>query len=118
MEKQKEALTDLITTAIARCCVLRESGEKVDEAAVIADFLAEHGVMVPPVKVGQTVYYPIRHTNKVEQLFVREIVYTGREIQFYASYLAFTVDRIGITIFLNREEAEKALAERSENGKS
>ena len=35
MEKQKETLTDLITTAIARCCVLRESGEKVDEAEVI-----------------------------------------------------------------------------------
>ena len=79
----------------------------------LADHLLANGVIVPKVKIGHAVYYPIRHTNKVEQLFVREIVYTGSKIQFYASYLAFTVDAIGKTVFLTREEAEKALAERS-----
>lgn len=82
-------------------------------AEVIADHLLKNGIIVPPCKVGQTVYYPIRHTNKVIDLFVREIVYTGDKIQCYASYLAFTVDNIGKTVFLTREEAEKALAGRS-----
>lgn len=52
----------------------------------------------------------------IMQLFVREIVCTQNNIQCWASYLAFTVDIIGKTVFLTREEAEKAL-ERSENGK-
>ena len=79
----------------------------------LADYLLSEGIIVPKVKIGQAVYYPIRHTNKVEQLFVREIVYTGSKIQFYASYLAFTVDAIGKTVFLTKELAEKALKERS-----
>lgn len=81
---------------------------------LMADYLLSEGVIVPNVKIGQAVYYPIRHTNKVEQLFVREIVYTGSKIQFYASYLAFTVDAIGKTVFLTKELAEKALKERRE----
>ena len=80
-----------------------------------ADYLLAEGVIVPPCKVGQTVYYPIRHTNKVMELLVREIVYEKNKLQMWASYLAFTVDAIGNTVFLTREEAEKALAERSEN---
>lgn len=43
----RNRLIELITTAIARCCVMRERGEKVDEAAVIADMLLSAGVIVP-----------------------------------------------------------------------
>lgn len=102
----KERLIEMIQSAVGGCAKYW--------AEVIADKLIDEGVIVPKVKIGQAVYYPIRHTNKVEQLFVREIVYTGSKIQFYASYLAFTVDAIGKTLFLTREEAEKALSERSE----
>ena len=80
----------------------------------IADHLLAEGVIVPPVKVGQAVYYPIRHTNKVEQLFVREIVYTVSKIQFYASYLSFTVEDIGKTIFLTKSQAEEAIKNEQE----
>lgn len=33
----KDALKELITVGIARCCVLREEGKRVDEAEIIAD---------------------------------------------------------------------------------
>ena len=52
----RDSLIDIITTAIARCSVKRASGETVDNAAVIADALIEKGVIVPPCKVGDTVY--------------------------------------------------------------
>ena len=83
----------------------------------VASHLLSEGVIVPSVKIGQAVYYPIRHTNEVVQLFVREVVCTKNNMQFCAAYLAFTVNAIGKTVFLTRSEAEKAL-ERSENGKS
>ena len=79
-----------------------------------ADHLLANDVIVLPCKVGQAVYYPIRRTNEVVQLFVREIVYAGGKIQFHASYLTFTADTIGKTVFLTKEQAEKALAERRE----
>lgn len=101
---QKDRLVELIIESVNGCAR--------NWAEVIADHLIENGIIVPPVKVGDVVYYPIRHTNKVMELFVREIVYTGDKIQCYASYLAFTVDNIGKTVFLTREGAEKALAER------
>ena len=102
----RDRLSNMIQNAVGGCAKYW--------ADVIADHLLSEGVIVPKVKIGQAVYYPIRHTNKVEQLFVREIVYTGSKIQFYASYLAFTVDAIGKTVFLTREEAERALERREE----
>jgi hypothetical protein len=91
-----------------------EVGVNYVQNTTLADHLLANGVIVPPCKVGQKVYYPIRHTNEVAQLFVREIVYTSSKIQFYASYLVFTVDAIGKTVFLTREEAEKVLKEAEE----
>ena len=41
----KTTLVNNITAAIARCCVLREGGDRVDEAEVIADYLLENGVI-------------------------------------------------------------------------
>ena len=41
----KTTLVDNIAAAIARCCVLREGGERVDEAEVIADYLLENGII-------------------------------------------------------------------------
>ena len=81
----------------------------------IADYLLAEGVIVPPVKVGQTVYYPIHHLNKVEELEVCEISYRRGKIYIYARYIIFTANDINKLFFLTREEAEEAL-ERSENG--
>ena len=85
-------------------------------AKYIAEYLLANGVIVPPCKVGDTVYQVTRnfisefrvrfieistcgnlflHTN-----LINGIVYTGE---------IFSKSEIGKTIFLTKEEAEKAL---------
>lgn len=70
-----------------------------------ADFLLANGVIVPPVRVGDTVYQTdgVR-TYKSE---VKEVIYD-------CGIVAFDESAIGNSVFLTKEEAEKSLAERSE----
>lgn len=92
--------------------------EGVNLAEVIADYLLDNGVIVPPCKVGDTVYSIVEGINNI--VFVGDVYeYTvGREHFVFRSTrkgyltLAFTELDIGKTVFLTSEEAEKALAER------
>ena len=98
--------------------------EEFDDFTVsyIADHLLENGVIVPPVKVGQTVYYIrggyYRKVNlEVCPITVTEI--SKKEVKgklqwaFIANGTRYVFGSIGKTVFLSREEAEKALSERS-----
>ena len=69
----------------------------------LADYLIANGVIVPPCKVGDSVY----QTDGVR-------IYKGTIINVvYETYgIAFDERAIGKSIFLTREEAEKALMER------
>lgn len=90
-----------------------------------ADFLLANGVIVPPCKVGQWVYVPWRWEGQQAVAMVKV-----EEIKFYDSQMhcMFFIDMnsddesfnqayggwkigesIGKTVFLTREEAEKAL---------
>ena len=81
-----------------------------------ADHLLANGVIVPPCKVGDTVYVLVNWCDFINCHFDgcagcsncndKGIV----ERKFNYSHLA----QIGKTVFLTKEEAEKALAERSE----
>ena len=102
-------------------------GEQFSNGTVekIADYLLENGVIMPPVKIGDMVWdndfghpqgydvtgFDVGRTmdNEVEhsELFVYCESWGGT-ITF-----SFPVSAIGKTVFLTREEAEKALAERS-----
>jgi hypothetical protein len=83
---------------------------------IIADHLLANGVIVPPCKVGDTVYRLVACPLRVSQ-FTWEIV----EIKIFADEInfvddsdnVFVADEIGKTVFLTKEEAERALAERS-----
>ena len=92
--------------------------EGVNLAEVIADYLLDNGVIVPPCKVGDTVYSIVEGIDLVLVGEVYEYV-VGREHFVFRSTrkgyftLDFTESDIGKTVFLTREEAEKALAERS-----
>jgi hypothetical protein len=92
--------------------------EGVNLAEVIADYLLDNGVIVPPCKVGDTVYSIVEGISFVLVGEVYEYV-VGREHFVFRSTrkgyftLAFTEIDIGKTVFLTREEAEKALAKRS-----
>ena len=84
----------------------------------VAEYLTANGVIVPPCKVGDTVYSIV---EGIELIFVGEvyeccvgrygIVFRSTRKGYLA--LAFTEEDIGKTVFLSREEAKKALAERS-----
>ena len=90
-------------------------------ADTIADYLISNGVIVPPCKVGDKLYEVIDD----EELFITELTVTevGTKVVFYSGYVPpkddihyhIPIDEIGKTYFFTREEAEKALAERSEN---
>lgn len=114
---------------VFNCCMCRR------EAETIADYLLESGVIVPPVKVGDIVYIDNAPHN-VAYIMIEEdgISYCAKydcdeyecckecpfakEISFGEvimcegnEYHEFTASDIGKTVFLTREEAEKALKE-------
>ena len=92
-----------------------------DCSEYIADRLLANGVIVPPCKVGDTVYYintlyfsPLER-NKVYRAEVTRIVITKRGVSFVAKVrykggvIEITEDGFGENVFLTREEAERAL---------
>ena len=103
----------------------------------IADHLLANGVIVPPCKVGDTVYvrwainkaceygiypvkvYALRWDTKKNNFRVcvegdfQISAYGGTYTQYYRA--AFTWDNVGKSIFLTKEEAERALKERENN---
>lgn len=96
----------------------------VDPAEVVADYLLDNGVIVPPCKVGDTVYFPMETNGECEPYVdvgtVFAIGIDERHTMWisvrYESGMNYyhTSNGFGKTVFLTREEAEKALAERSE----
>lgn len=105
---QRDRLIELIQSAVDGCA--RHWAE------VIADKLLANGVIVPPVKVGDTVYeheYSVCDTD-VGGFWTEEVVPTQvRGIAVLTEYDYHTLDNFGKTVFLTREEAEAALEEGS-----
>ena len=81
----------------------------------IADHLLANGVIVPPCKVGQTIYYIHEGVDRGYEGEVTSFVYVSDTnsfgIHYDGGYGVF-----GRYVFLTREEAEKALAEREGKG--
>ena len=88
-----------------------------------ADYLREAGVIVPPVKVGQTVYSYCDVLHRVLPYFVESlgIAYLDEKTNCY-EYIAncveendlldsidFEFEDIGQTVFLTEEEAEQKI---------
>ena len=89
---------------------------------IVADYLLENGVIVPPVKIGQSIWTAENFTDNVpREGYITVIEYDcNSSYDFWTSFgkiplsAEFSFEEIGKTVFLTREEAEKALAERSE----
>ena len=103
-------------------------GEAVER---LADHLLANGVIVPPCKVGDTVYIVDGTTDGIVEgkitHFEFNLYTTPREWITVVGNYPFVGELeernridllLGKTVFLTIEEAEKALAERIENGKS
>ena len=80
----------------------------------IADYLLENGVIVPPVRVGQKVYYAIESIEAIAEGRICEIIVAEGEVfvnftlQGWFSQISH-IGEIGKTVFLTREEAEAKL---------
>lgn len=77
---------------------------------IFADYLLNNGVIVPPVKVGDTVYRPCKYLGYVVPFVIISFEATQSEM-FYTddSDNIIYIGEIGETVFLTKEEAEKAL---------
>lgn len=81
-----------------------------EEAAIIADKLLAQGVIVPPVKVGDKVWWRGGYSFRVVEIDIHKnytIFRCGNDGT--DDYMAFDISDIGKTVFLTREEAEAAL---------
>mgnify|MGYP007095648601 CR=1 FL=1 len=88
------------------------------EISDIADYLLQNGVIVPPVKVGDTVY-TVSKKRGIETKMVVEISWKrdcagtdlgwGLILSGKRSNNRYNVSSIGKTVFLTKEQAEKAL---------
>lgn len=84
---------------------------------LIADYLIENGVIVPPVKVGDEVWFELY--GQIEPAVVYHCTYelSRRGCLLSGAYakdargmeLTFEANSIGKGVFLSREEAEQAL---------
>ena len=93
--------------------------------SLAVDHLLSKGVIVPPCKVGQTVYKVVSD-KRVKHPYEYKVIglwYSADErcndahlamyiYGVFASSIIVPFDEFGKTVFLTKEEAEKALAER------
>ena len=80
----------------------------------IADHLLANSVIVPPCKVGDAVWFIRKNTRKIIEAKVNEIVIKrgGIYLQLSCNSVYETSCKsIGKSVFLTKEEAEKALVE-------
>ena len=104
----REKLIELLENAPAA-----PNGER--NVATLADHLLENGIIVPPCKVGQTVYSCLGYAYKVKKIVIES---NSKHITFVLEsglngQLIFDETCFGKTVFLSHEDAGKALAERS-----
>lgn len=104
-----------------------EFGTKV--SIITADYLLAEGVIVPPCKVGTTLYF-LYNSPYADKPDLTPRIYKTTDWYFEVDKTGIVINtsdihsfnkkydyHLGKTVFLTREEAERALAERSENGK-
>lgn len=128
---ERERLIELIQKSVDGCA--RHWAE------VVADYLLANGVIVPPCKVGDTVYvnpYTLGYLSftDYEHCFIHSkhfviaevvsIIKTRKQnlikLKIYnrtthtAKYHRYPISSIGKTVFITKEEAEKALEAENE----
>lgn len=89
----------------------------------MADYLLENGVIVPPVEVDQSIWTAEPFTDNIpREGYITVLEYDSEGFcGFWTSFgdiplsAEFISDDIGKTVFLTKEDAEKALAERSKH---
>ena len=104
-------MKDRLIELLGKCCAkyLNVTNLLEYEKLIFADYLIENGVIVLPINAGDTIYRPFG-VKGVESWIVETIVLHPEEIVFIDdSENSFKESDIGVSVFLTREEAEKAL---------
>ena len=121
-EKGESKMRDRLIELILECSTF--TPEYAKEARLLAEYTAQHllnaGIIVPPCKVGQILYSinrkPLRsHWEESRYIIDAWDEYKVCEIPFSLVLWECGWKDFGKKLFLTREEAEKALAERREN---
>lgn len=102
----------------------RAIGKTYQTAANIADHLLANGVIVPPCKVGDTLYF-LYNSPYADKPDLTPRIYKTNDWYFEVDKAGIAINTsdihsfnkvydyvLGKTVFLTREEAEKALKER------
>lgn len=130
---ERERLIELLCTAPLGSRTFEEQYYK-STISKIADHLLANGVVVPPCKVGDKVYIKnkplVISFIHIESEIIKYVIqfdccdcgdcpfYENIEGEYFCitnGYIEFTANDIGKTVFLTKEEAEKALERRNEN---
>jgi len=75
----------------------------------VADYLLENGVVVPPCKVGDTLYAVTAITQEIVEVVVTEIRVSEHRITIATDHGTVHKKSLWKTVFLTREEAEAAM---------
>lgn len=107
----RERLIELIQDSVNGCAR--------NWAEIIADYLLANGVIVPPCKVGATVYdigeffygtpSPEMYEYKADYITLWKQDPDRNEIYFSIDGMDYAFDDFGKTVFLTEKEAEQAL---------
>lgn len=82
-----------------------------------ADCLLANGVIVPPCKIGDKVYVITRVSNAIIELVVIGMWACDKNCSIITDSGNIISDSFGKTVFLTKEEAEKALQRKEDEGK-
>lgn len=115
-----DRLDNLINTFFA--CVDIDKFYSQNQKEKLADWLRENGVIVPPCKVGDIVYYPWVYDGQCGVAFTKvesiKIYVNGLPIIVVEDWgsdmpmpISFTNDDFGKTVFITEEAAKRALKE-------
>ena len=112
----RERLIEIIVTAeneVFRAFPYTNSAKRIE---MVADYLLENGVIVPPVKEGDTVFYIGKIQCECCKYYIEwDCTSIKCPKQVYSkSFRNQMIKKVGKTVFLTREEAENALKEREQ----
>lgn len=117
---EREKLIELIMQVLSIIESYFDSSQNKKIAELIADYLIENDIIVPPCKIGDTVYcieFPKSRGIDKGTVYVNPRVNTKWFSVRYESGLIYDHPQtaIGKTVFFTYEKAEKALKERERN---
>lgn len=118
---QREKLIELILNAPRKDVIYGniKLDKPVQTAQTVADHLLANGVIVPPCEVGDTVWFETFKKNATVCVGIQPHTVERIDVTLVCDTASLVETKIpdwmiGNRVFLTREDAEKALAERSE----